>query len=110
MMQRYISYGTNVDVLDECGWTPLHFACQGVDNVGIELLVQQGADINVATTDTMETPLLVLSRTTGSPKWFQYLLDHGAKPEIPDIDGWTCLHNAAGIAISSFAVFSFAVP
>ncbi len=96
MMQRYISYGTNVDVLDENGWTPLHFACQGVDNVGIELLVQHGADVNVATTNTIETPLLVLSRTTGSPEWFQYLLDHGAKPETPDIDGWTCLHNAAG--------------
>ena len=93
-MQRRISYGANVDILDEDGWTPLHLACLGLDeNVGVELLVQHNADVN-SLTKKGQTPLLILART-GSPKLFQYLLDHGAKPEIPDKNGWTCLHHAA---------------
>ena len=97
IMQWYISHGTNVDVLDEAGLTPLHFACTGRgDNDNIELLVQHKADVNAVTRYLMETPLLLLARFNGSPKRFQYLLDHGAKPEIPDLGYWTCLHTAAG--------------
>ena len=95
MMQRYISYGIDVDVLDEDEWTPLHFTCwMAGNNIGIELLVQHGANVN-ALTNLKLTPLLLLATSTGSPKLFQYLLDHGAKPEISDSDGWTCLHHAA---------------
>ena len=96
IMQRRISYGANVDILDEDGWTPLHLACSGLDeNVGVEFLVQHNADVN-SLTKHRQTPLLILSQHTGSTKLFQYLLDHGAKPEIPGDDGWTCLHHAAG--------------
>lgn len=96
MMRRYISYGTNVDVLEEDEWTPLHFTCWEPCSIdGIELLVQHGANVNALTGDHKETPLLLLAQKTGSPKWFQYLLDHGAKPEIPNPYGWTCLHHAA---------------
>lgn len=94
IMQRRISYGGNVDILDEYGWTPLHLACSGLDeNFGVELLVQHNADVN-SLTKARQTPLLVLAARTGSPKLSQYLLDHGAKPEIPDENGWTCLHHA----------------
>ena len=95
LMQRYISYGTDVDVLDEDEWTPLHYTCwMAGTNIGIELLVQHGANVN-ALTNLKLTPLLLLAASTGSPELFQYLLDHGAKPEISDLDGWTCLHHAA---------------
>ena len=96
IMQRRISHGANVDILDEDGWTPLHLACSGLDeNVGVELLVQHNANVN-SLTKTKRTPLYLLTEGSGSPKLFQYLLDHGANPEIPDDDGWTCLHRAAG--------------
>ena len=95
IMQRRISYGANVNMPDEDGWIPLHFACSEIGgNVGLELLVQHGADVN-ALTMGKHTPLSLLTHSSGSPKLFQYLLDHGAKPEIPDEDGWTCLHRAA---------------
>lgn len=96
MMQRYISYGTDVNVLDEDQWTPLHFACwQQGNNVGIEMLVVHQADVN-ALTNIKQTPLYLLAGGSGSEIWFQYLLDHGANPEITDEDGWSCLHVSAG--------------
>ena len=100
IMQRCISYGTNVDILDEDGWTPLHLACwTTVGNVVVELLIQHDADVNSLAPGTEGgglTPLALLIENSGSPKLVQYLLDHGAKPEVPDDDGWTCLHRAAG--------------
>ena len=96
IMQRLISSGTNVDISDENGWTPLHLACVE-SGVGLELLIQHDADVNSLTKEK-RIPLALLIASSGSPKLFQYLLDHGAKPEIPDDDGWTCLHSAAGDA------------
>ena len=96
IMQRRISYGTNVDISDEDGWTPLHLACSENDgNVGLELLVQHDADVN-SLTESKQTPLLLLTDNSGSPKLFQHLLDQGAKPKIPDENDYTCLHYAAG--------------
>ena len=91
MMERYILQGTNVDVRDENGLTPLHSTCLGSGNVsGIELLVRHGADVN-ALTKRNGTPLLLLTEGSGSSTMFQYLLDHGAKPDSPDYYGQTCL-------------------
>lgn len=91
MMERYILHGTNVDVRDENGLTPLHSTCLGSGNVsGIELLVRHGADVN-ALTKYKGTPLLLLTEGSGSSTMFQYLLDHGAKPDVPDYYGRTCL-------------------
>ena len=95
MMERYISYGTNVDVSDEYGWTPLHFACSVErGNVGIQVLVEHKADVN-ALTRRGQTPLVVLAAKDGSSHKIQYLLDHGAKAEIANEDDVTCLHLAA---------------
>ena len=95
IMQRRISYGTNINSPLEYGWTPLHLACWKTGgHVGIELLIQHDADVNSLTEGNV-TPLLLLAESSGSPKLFQYLLDHGAKPEIPDKNGCTCLHRAA---------------
>lgn len=95
MVQRYISYGTKVNLLTERERTPLHLACYNVsNNVRIEFLVEHKADVN-ALVSLQLTPLLVLASSNGSSKQSQHLLDHGAKPEIPDEDGWTCLLHAA---------------
>ena len=95
MVQRYISYGTKVSLLTERERTPLHLACYNVsNNVRIEFLVEHKADVN-ALVSLQLTPLLVLASSNGSSKQSQHLLDHGAKPEIPDEDGWTCLLHAA---------------
>lgn len=96
LTQRYISCGTNVDVLDEDGWTSLHYACDRYgENIGVHLLVQHGANVN-ALTSVGQTPLSILCAGSGSASLAQYLLDRGAKPEVPDEDGWTCLHYCAG--------------
>ena len=91
MMERYILQGTNVDVRDEDGLTPLHSTCLGSGNVSaIELLVRHNADVN-ALTKRNETPLLLLTEGSGLSTMFQYLLDNGAKPDVPDCYGQTCL-------------------
>lgn len=82
-------------VLDEHEWTPHHFACwKNGGNIGIELLAQHDADVN-ALERIKQTLLSVLAAGSGSPKLFQYLLHLGAKPEVPNRDGRTCLHYAA---------------
>lgn len=92
MMQRYISHGINGDVLDEERWTPLHYTCWDSDkNIGLKLLVQHDAEVN-ALTELGQTPLISLAAGSGSPELFQYLLNHGARPEVLDQEGWTCLH------------------
>lgn len=94
-MQKYISCGTNVDVLDEDAWSSLHYACEkDGGNIGVHLLVQHGANVNGLTSIGM-TPLSVICARSPSLSLAQYLLDHGAKPEVPDEDGWTCLHYCA---------------
>lgn len=94
-MQRYISHGTNVDVLDEDRWTSLHYACDRYDeNVCVHLLVKHGANVNALTGSGL-TPLSILCSESRPPSLAQYLLDHGARPEVPDEDGWTCLHFSA---------------
>lgn len=95
-MQRYISCGTKVDVLDENGWTSLHYACYIIcENIGVHLLVRHGANVN-ALSRIGQTPLAILCSDSRSPSLAQYLLDHGAEPEVPEEDDSTCLHYCAG--------------
>ena len=94
-MQKYISEGVDINILDENSWTPLHLVCDGRgDYVGLELLVQNGAEIN-ALTERGTSPLLMLAHAKASAKEFKLLLESGAKPEIPNLYGWTCLHWTA---------------
>lgn len=95
-MQRYISCGTNVDVLDEDGRASLHYAYYIIyEDISVHLLVRHGANVN-ALSRIGQTPLAILCSDSRSLSLAQYLLDHGAKPEIPEEDDSTCLHYCAG--------------
>lgn len=54
---EYITYGADVNYIDENGWNPLHHAATiGCDEV-IPFLIEAGVDINTTTTSMNHTPL-----------------------------------------------------
>lgn len=96
LMQKYLDQGTNVDSLSENGDSALHLVCGGEGEfVGLEMLVEHGADVNLRTSSTQSTPLLLLLWPNTPLEKVRYLLKKGAKPEVPDQDMRTCLHYAA---------------
>ncbi|HEY4361323.1 MAG TPA: ankyrin repeat domain-containing protein [Bryobacteraceae bacterium] len=85
------------------GFTPLHFAARVGDLESVKLLLAAGVDINVLTQADVEensrtasggyTPLLIAT-LRAQVDVAQYLLDHGADPNI-DAAGFTPLHWAS---------------
>jgi ankyrin repeat protein len=95
LMRRYLDRGKDINILNENGDTPLHMVCSGKGKfLGLELLVERHADINLR--DTNEYSPIVTAISNKAPaKIIQYMLKHGAKPELPPRHGGTCLHFAA---------------
>lgn len=89
----------DVNLRNENDSTLLHLACLGTGGfLGIELLVEHGADINARESEIVGggTPLHNLVRCNGPPHLVRYLMAHGADPTLPTIDkdGTTVLHMA----------------
>ena len=86
----------NIDVTkgDEEGITLLHWA--SINNrVDIaEYYIHKGADINATGGQLKASPLHWATRE-GHLKMVVQLIKYGANPEMPDIEGKTCLHVAA---------------
>lgn len=96
LMQKYLGQGTDVDLLNENGHSALHLVCDGRGKfVGLELLVEHGADINLRASMDQSSPLLLLVCQNAPLEKVQYMLKNGAKPEVPDETMFTCLHYAA---------------
>lgn len=97
LMQKFLDQGTNVDLLNENGASALRLVCCGDGEfVGLEMLVEHGADVNLRTSSTQSTPLLFLLLCQNTPlEKVQYLLKNCAKPEVPDGYMRTYLHYAA---------------
>lgn len=84
-MARLAAAGYGLDVFDEFGFTPLHYAVEGKHCEAAEWLLQQGARVN-ANDEAMigETPL-ALAVQGDCLKIVELLLVHGADP---DVSGW----------------------
>lgn len=82
-----------IHLQDTKGWTRLHKACADNNTSLVKCLLNNGAEIDVAT-EYGSTPLhLALKR--GSFDVAEILLDSGAKVDIKDSQGNTPLHEAA---------------
>jgi ankyrin repeat protein len=88
-----IEHGADVNVRSKRGYTALLFAAQQGDRKSAEILIAGGANIN-ETAEDGTTPVLKASET-GQQAFLLFLLDKGATPSVPDINGYTALHYAA---------------
>ncbi|KAJ7766224.1 ankyrin repeat-containing domain protein [Mycena metata] len=79
-------------LVDAQGWTPLHWACFKCSAVVRELLLRNGASVNICDTHNW-TPLFWAS-FNGDAEALTSLLNHGADHLIRDIYSWTALQWA----------------
>ena len=72
-VKQYLDAGADMNVKDDSGWTPLHWAASKVHNKIAKLLIEKGADVNAVNKDGL-APLDYAENET-----FGVLIDHGAK-------------------------------
>jgi len=94
VVERLIHDGARVNVIDDTGTTPLHWAVFGGHQDVTKALIAQGALVNVPDVDGF-TPLDTASQK-GFTKLVQLLIKEGANLEARDNDGGTALYAAAG--------------
>lgn len=73
------------------GMTALHFAAREGHREAVEALVAGGADVNLVSGGE-KTPPITEAIINGHIDIAKYLLDHGAKPTLANIDGLTPLY------------------
>jgi ankyrin repeat protein len=84
-MRRLLAAGYKLDLFDDLGRTPLHYAVEGEHYKAAEWLIRQGASVNAHDEATVgETPL-ALAVQRDYPEMVELLLMSGADP---DITGW----------------------
>lgn len=95
-VQQHLADGVEIVDLDKhnCGgWTPLMYAAYvGHDNI-VNLLLEFSVDANARTTKNGATPLM-LAASCGNESVVYFLLQNGAKIDVQDKRGWTCLFYA----------------
>lgn len=101
IVKLFLDHGANLTVLDSDKWTALHcFALSGKDPRVLDLLLPGGPDndgLDVDATDKNgETALhILLRRRDLEPSLLRAFLDHGASPNIDDIDSEQPLYEAS---------------
>jgi hypothetical protein len=92
-VRTLLSKGADVDVRDDEGFTPLHYACWRRHVVIARLLLMAGADTNVVVPSKGWTPLH-LACLHVNVECVQLLLDAGVEVDARDSTGQTPLHWA----------------
>lgn len=89
-----IEKGADVHLIDEKGYSPLHWAVG--DNL-LELckvLLEMGVDVNITSEDGYSRTPLLIATAMGSFESVKFLLDSGANIELKDSEGIDALHRA----------------
>lgn len=81
--------GVDVKVLDEEGWSPLHYAAWNGISDSISLLLCAGADVATRTGESRNTTALHYAAGMGHIDCVRLLLDAGADAAAQDAEGWT---------------------
>lgn len=94
LVNLFLTHGSDVNARDERGYTALIMAVLSHNPEGAKSLVAQGADVN-AKNVYGDTPLTMAETWQGSEvEMVQFLLDHGADPEMKDGQGRSPLQRA----------------
>ena len=88
-VKQHLANGADVNAKDD-GWTPLHNAAGYSTKEMVELLISNGANVNVKNEDEW-TPL----HDAASKEVAELLIAKGADMDAKDKDNWTPLHKAA---------------
>jgi ankyrin repeat protein len=86
--------GADPNLCDSFGLTPLNCAAMRGDVESMTVLLQHGADINRLDSHG-RTALSDAIACLGSYSAVEWLLDHGADPNLTGGDRWSALHQAA---------------
>ena len=93
-LEKFLSYKPKLDIqalrTDSGGESALQMASRMGFLEAVRLLLDHGADINLASLDTHRTALFAAA-ATGQLDVAKYLIQRGAKSEIPDQTGYTPL-------------------
>ncbi|MBI3902288.1 MAG: ankyrin repeat domain-containing protein [Nitrosomonadales bacterium] len=90
---RFLSRGTNLEVRDERGWSPLMIAAANGNEEIAALLLRSGADVR-ATDNAGYTPLH-WAAFNGHDKVVKLLIEQGSDPNALSNFGWSSLMQAA---------------
>ena len=94
VVKHYIDAGTDVNVMNKHGWTPLHEAVTGGHKDIADLLIAKGADVNAEEAKNRITPLH-WAVWRGRKEIVELLIAKGADLNVKNKDEGTPLHNAA---------------
>jgi ankyrin repeat protein len=89
-IKHHLANGTDVNVQDFDGWTPLHWAAMEGHKKTAELLIANGADVNLK--DNLGWTALLI---TDHKKIAELLIANGADVNLKNMDGNTPLQYAA---------------
>ena len=92
-VERLISLGANVNVVNEAGATPLMWAIP--DLAKVRLLVDHGANVNAVSKNLGRTPLLIAAGYPNTVPVLKLLLEKGADLKARDRSGENALRRAA---------------
>jgi ankyrin repeat protein len=84
-----------VNMPDEAGYTPLHYAAYFGHLEAARYLVSIGADVAAVSMDPLRNQPLHAAATSGHHEIVRLLLDQGADPRAEQSGQWTALHGAA---------------
>ncbi|CAK1365360.1 unnamed protein product [Cercospora beticola] len=92
-VQGLIYLGAEVEGLDFCGWTPLHWCCWRGYLQNLTALLDSGANVHARTNDG-NAPLM-LAVANNSVNCIPALVAAGAETKVVKNNGWSLLHYAA---------------
>ena len=92
-----IKKGERVDARTGDGWTPLHIAVEWGKARVVETLLGHGADVKLTGGSDAESALHIAARIeeAAGEQCTKILLQSGADPNVPMVDGRTAVHVAA---------------